>query len=133
MQLEEVVDIPSASLPTEAQARSMLLPGRTAELVGWGRIESRRGAVDRLRAGTVRLDQLRLQGAQIIYDYKGGGPCGRDSGSPMVMRTLDGRRFVVGVASATDGELCRKGGGIAIYTNLAAVRAFILKHVDSIW
>jgi len=133
MQLAEVVDIPSAILPTEAQARSLLLPGQTAELAGWGRIEAGRDAVDRLRAGTVKLEQLRLQGAQIIYDYKGGGPCGRDSGSPMVMRTPDGRRFVVGVASATDGELCTRGGGLAIYTNLAAVRPFILKHVVSIW
>lgn len=133
MQLEEAVDIPSASLPTEAQARSMLFPGRTAELAGWGRIESKRGAVERLRIGAVRLDKLQLSGTRIIYDYKGGGPCGRDSGSPMIMRTLDGRRFVVGVASVTDGDLCTRGGGIAIYTNLAAVRAFILKHVDSIW
>jgi secreted trypsin-like serine protease len=133
MELAEPVDIPAAILPTEAQARSLLVRGRTARLAGWGRIERRRGAVERLRTGTVQLDRLGLRGAQIIYDYKGGGPCGQDSGSPMVMEATDGGRFVVGVASVTDGELCTQGGGIAIYTNLAAVRAFILKHVDSIW
>lgn len=29
----------------------------------------------------------------------------------MIMRTLDGRRFVVGVAAAADGALCARGGG----------------------
>jgi secreted trypsin-like serine protease len=43
----------------------------------------------------------------------------------MIMQTLDNRRVLVGVASATDGNLCARGGGVAIYTNLSVVREFI--------
>jgi secreted trypsin-like serine protease len=43
----------------------------------------------------------------------------------MVMQLSEGRRVLVGVASATDGNLCAKGGGVAIYTNLSTVRDFI--------
>jgi secreted trypsin-like serine protease len=133
LQLEEPVDLRSASLPTMAQARSILIPGQPAELAGWGKTETKKYAVERMQVGTIKLEELALQGTQIIYNYRGGGPCGFDSGGPMVMRTSEGRRFVVGVASATSGALCTQGGGRAIYTNLAKVRAFILKHVDSFW
>jgi secreted trypsin-like serine protease len=133
LQLEESVDLRSARLPTLAQARGMLIPGQPAELAGWGKTETQKYAVERMQIGTIKLENLALQGTQIIYNYRGGGPCGLDSGGPMVMRMPDGRRLVVGVASATGGALCTQGGGVAIYTNLALIRAFILKHVDSFW
>jgi secreted trypsin-like serine protease len=133
MQLAEPVDLPLVPLPSDAEARTMLFPGRSAELAGWGKIEGGKKAVNRLRVGEVRLNKLALRGTNIIYDYKGGGPCGLDSGGPMLMRTIDGRRFLIGVASATAGPLCKTNGGVAFYTNIAAVRAFIVKHVQSVF
>jgi secreted trypsin-like serine protease len=133
MQLEEAVDLPLVPLPSDAEVRSLLYPGRSAELAGWGKIEGGKKAVKRLRVGEVRLNKLALRGTNIIYDYKGGGPCGLDSGGPMLMRTIDGRRFLIGVASATAGSLCKTNGGVAFYTNIAAVRPFILQHVESIF
>jgi len=43
----------------------------------------------------------------------------------MVMHTPDDRRLLVGVASATDGNICAQGGGVAVYTNLALIQNFI--------
>jgi secreted trypsin-like serine protease len=132
MQLAEPVDMPVVPLPSDAEARTLLFNGRTAELAGWGRIEKRKGAVERLRTGEVRLNRLTLSGTSLVYDYEGGGPCSLDSGGPMLMRTIDGRRFLIGVASATVGPLCKTNGGMAFYTNIVTVRPFILKHVDGI-
>jgi secreted trypsin-like serine protease len=133
MQLEEPVDFPLVPFPSDAEARSLLYPGRSAELAGWGRVEARKGAVERLRTGEVLLNKLAIRGTNIIYDYKGGGPCSLDSGGPMLMRTIDDQRFLIGVASATAGPLCKTNGGVAFYTNIAAVRPFILQHVQSVF
>ncbi|MDP6436563.1 MAG: serine protease [Gammaproteobacteria bacterium] len=130
--LAEPVDAPVAALPTKREAVVLLLPGMSAGVAGWGKTEISPQPSERLVEGRIELDKLELRGSQINYSYKGGGPCGRDSGSPMLMRTLDGRRLVVGVASGTDGNLCSLGGGGATYTNLAAVRGFIQQHVEGI-
>lgn len=133
MQLAEPVDMQLAPVAPDDVGRTLLFPGRAAELAGWGKIENHRTAVERLRTGQVKLSQLTLDGTRIIYNYKGGGPCGLDSGGPMLMNTMDGRRYLVGVASATAGELCNTNGGTAVYTNLITVRSFIMKHVESFY
>ena len=46
------------------------------------------------------------------------------------MEVIVGRPFVAAVATATDGELCNKNGGLAVYTNIAAVRTFIERFVE---
>ena len=129
LQLAEPVDGPFAPLPTLAEARLMLLPDRTATIFGWGRTEAARTPVERVHKGTVKLEQLAVGGTQIGYRYYGGGPCGRDSGSPMLLQAPDGGLRVIGLASATDGDLCNKGGGAAVYTNIAAVLDFIERFV----
>ena len=43
----------------------------------------------------------------------------------MVMHTQNERRLLVGVASATNGNICAQGGGVAVYTNLALIENFI--------
>jgi secreted trypsin-like serine protease len=128
--LAEPVDAPVAALPTEPEAAILLLPGMSAIVAGWGKTEISPQPSERLVQGRIKLEGLKLEGSQISYSYSGGGPCGRDSGSPMLMHTLDGRRLVVGVASATDGNLCGLGGGSATYTNLAAAREFIQQYLD---
>jgi secreted trypsin-like serine protease len=132
LQLESPVDGPLAQLPQELEAKLMLMPGVAATLVGWGKTETSRVPSDRLVEGHIKLNGLRLYGSQINYSYKGGGPCGRDSGSPMLMKTLDGRQFVVGIASGTEGNLCKWGGGSATYTNVARMRKFIMRFVTDL-
>ena len=48
------------------------------------------------------------------------------------MEGVAGRFVLVGVASVTDGNLCKKSGGIAAYTNIAAVRDFITENVPDL-
>jgi secreted trypsin-like serine protease len=124
--LEQALDIEPASLASVTEARVLLQPNAQAQIFGWGKRESSRaGLSERLVEGQAVLRTLGKRGSQYIYDDPNTGPCGNDSGGPMVMQTLDGRDVVVGVASATDGNLCAKGGGIAIYTNLSLLHDFI--------
>lgn len=127
--LSEAVAIAPATIASASESLLLLNPGAVATIVGWGFPAYKKPAADRLVEGQARLEQLGKRGSQYIYDDPNTGPCGFDSGGPMVMQTLDGRRVVVGVASATGGNLCARGGGVAIYTNLSVVRNFIDKNM----
>jgi len=123
--LEQALDIEPASIASRSEARLLLVPGAPAVIVGWGFPASKRPTSNRLVEGWARLDRLQKQGSQYVYDDPSTGPCGYDSGGPMVMHTLDDRRLLVGVASATGGNICAQGGGIAVYTNLSLIQNFI--------
>ena len=130
LQLAEPVDLPLAPLATDVEARVLLLPDQPGIILGWGRGEKRRGMALRLQRGEVALEGLGFAGSQIGVTYEGGGPCTRDSGGPLVLTSLSGELRVTGVISATDGELCSKDGGLAIYTNISVVRPFIERFVS---
>ncbi len=129
MKLAEPLDLPLARLPTVQEARMMLLPDRQAILLGWGRNEQSRAMAPHLLEGGVQLKELRFGGSQIAVNYRGGGPCSRDSGGPLILKTPDGQALVAGVISATDGELCNKNGGLAVYTNVIVVDKFIKRFL----
>ena len=84
----------------------------------------------RLMQSRIESDNLRVMGSQVAIDFKGGGPCTRDSGGPLVLTTLAGAHRVVAIISATDGNLCSSNGGLAIYTNIGAVTDFIERFVE---
>ena len=128
--LAEPQTAPLAPLVTPVEMRLLLRPNGGATIIGWGKTESSREPVNRLREAHIRLQELILSGSQMAYRYTS-GPCGRDSGAPMLMQTLDGRPVVVGVASSTEGNLCSTGGGLAVYTNLARVKNFILQYLQA--
>jgi secreted trypsin-like serine protease len=128
--LAESVDVRPAALATDISGRLLLRSRVAATIIGWGKTESSAKPVDRLRAARIYLEDYARAGTRYVYRYTA-GPCARDSGSPMLMRTLDGRWLVVGIATATDGNLCATGGGRAVYTSLYAVRDFIFEHVGS--
>ena len=132
VRLEEPVAVDYVLVPDEAVAEELILPGRPAELLGWGRTETLDPPVYRLRKGQVKLNKLQFIDSVYSYTYRGGGPCKLDSGGPMLRTTEDGRSYVVGLASATGGGLCEHNGGTAFYVNVASVRAFILQHVGSL-
>jgi secreted trypsin-like serine protease len=127
--LAESVAAAPAVVASATESRLLLIPGAAARIAGWGKPAYKQPAAERLVEGKATLMGLVLRGSQYIYDDPVTGPCGFDSGGPMTMRTLDGRILLVGVASATDGNLCAKGGGIAVYTSLATVADFLESHV----
>jgi secreted trypsin-like serine protease len=128
--LAEAVDVPVAQLATDITGRLLLRARVAATILGWGKTESSAQPVDRLRVARIYLEEYSRAGTRYTYRYTA-GPCARDSGSPMLMRTLDGRALVVGIATATDGNLCASGGGRAVYTSLYPVRDFIFEQVGS--
>ena len=130
--LKEAVDIEPAVRASRSEARLLLTPGAPAVIAGWGFPAYKRPTSKRLVEGWARLEGLQKQGSQYMYDDPSTGPCGYDSGGPMLMHTLDNRRLLVGVASATSGNICAQGGGVAIYTNLSKVRRFIDQTMQEI-
>ena len=98
--------------------------------MGWGKRPGS-GYSERLVQAGIRLNSLMVRGTYLFYEDQG-APCGGDSGGPLVMPGLDGSLVLVGVASATHGNLCATGGGLAGYTNIAAVRRFIEENVPDL-
>jgi len=125
--LAEAVAAPYAELATEITGRLLLRPRVSARIIGWGKTETSATPVDRLHEARVYLEDYSVTGSRYLFRASA-GPCARDSGSPMVMRTLDGRWLVVGIATATDGNLCASGGGRSVYTSLYRVRDFIVNR-----
>lgn len=112
-------------LPLISRGEYLLLvrPDAPAEILGWGQRPDS-GPSMRLVRAAVRLHGLSIHGSYLFYRDRA-GPCGGDSGGPLLVEGLDGRPVLVGVASTTGGNLCSTGGGLAAYTNIAAVRRFI--------
>ncbi len=118
------------AVASDTESRLLLRNGARARLAGWGRTEHSREPANRLRAADLTLRAFARSG--VVYGYQGSiGPCARDSGSPMLMQTLDGRWLLVGIARAARG-MCgsgkEKGPGTAIYTDVGRVAQFIRDH-----
>ena len=130
LRLPEPLPARPVSLISEGEYLLLVKPDAPAQILGWGK---RPGTdfSDLLVKADIRLRWLGWRGTGLLYDDQG-GPCGGDSGGPMLVRGLDGRPVLVGVASTTAGNLCAKGGGIAIYTNIVAVRRFIEDNVKDL-
>jgi len=121
-------------VPIASPAESWILvrPGVAATILGWGATVTGESRPDILLRADLRLTGLRLMGTHIAYNAPRFGPCGGDSGGPLLVTGHDGRPVLVGVASITDGNLCTAGGGIAGYTNVAAMLDFIREHVPDL-
>ncbi len=131
IRLAEAVQV--APLPLASRGEYYLLVNADAEatILGWGHTPDTSGHSDKLMAADVRMRDLQIRGPLLIFQDSA-GPCGGDSGGPMVVEGLDGWPVLVGIASQTDGNLCRKGGGLAVYSNVTALRRFIEQHVDDL-
>ncbi len=126
--LAEEVDMQPVALATPIESRLLLANNAPAIILGWGRTEQSRDPVDRVRVATPVLQAFAHRGS--AYMYQGAaGPCGRDSGSPMLMTTLDGRRVMVGIARAAQG-MCGGGKlGAAMYMDVGAIDDFIKANI----
>jgi trypsin len=116
IELQTEIIAETAGLLEPFDDRITLTEETVFELAGWGR--TRRGVpAKRLQAASFAARELLLERYLIAMDASA-GPCSQDSGSPLVVRTADNKPVIVGVASRTDGNLCAKGGGYAIYARI---------------
>ncbi len=122
------------AVASATESRLLLRNGARARVAGWGRTEHSRDPAKRLRAADLILRGFSRSG--VLFGYQGTvGACARDSGSPMLMQTLDGRWLLVGIARAARG-MCGSGKvngmGVAIYMDVARVARFIRKHAGTL-
>ncbi|MGI9329107.1 MAG: S1 family peptidase [Gammaproteobacteria bacterium] len=122
LRLAERLEIEPLPLITRSEYL-LLQEGERAAVMGWGKRPDS-GYSDRLVLALIQLRELRTSGTQLIYRDRG-GPCGGDSGGPLIVAGLNGQPVLLGVASVTDGNLCATGGGFSAYTNVDVVREFI--------
>ncbi len=115
-----------------AESWSLLRPGATATIFGWGGTMNGSGRPDLVQQVSFRFTDIGISGTHIVYTTPRGGPCGGDSGGPLAVTGFDGRLVLVGVASITDGNLCATGGGMAGYTDVSLMSDFIRDHVQDL-
>lgn len=130
LRLAEPVRLTPISLISKGEYLLLVKPDAEAEVMGWGKRPGTDFSESLVRAD-IRFQFIAFRGTYIFYEDQG-GPCGGDSGGPLVIKGLDGDPVLVGIASTTDGNLCAKGGGIAAYTNIAAVRKWIIANVPDL-
>ena len=129
LRLVRPVRVTPVALAGPAESRDLVRRHREATILGWGSIIPGGEKPDVLRRARILFTAIRIAGPQISYWSERGGPCGGDSGGPMLVRARDDVAVLVGITSTTGGNLCETGGGLAAYTNVAALLDFIREHV----
>lgn len=132
LRLARPVRVRTLPIASRAEAWDLVRPGGTATILGWGATTTGMERPDTLLRADIRFTELRIVGTHIAYDSPLGGPCGGDSGGPLLVTGRDGQPVLVGVASITDGNLCAAGGGLAGYTHVSALLDFIREHVPDL-
>jgi len=132
LRLARPVRAQPVAVTTRAESWDLLRPGAAAVILGWGSVMGASGRPDLLQRARFRVAGLGFVGTHIAQAMPGTGPCGGDSGGPLLVAGRDGAPVLVGVASVTDGDLCATGGGMAGYTNVAALLDFLREHVPDL-
>jgi len=123
---------PSVPVATRAEAWDLVRSGTRARIAGWGTVRGETGRPDLLHAATLQLAAVQVSGTHLALESPRGGPCGGDSGGPLLVTGQDGVTVLVGVASVTGGNLCAAGGGAAGYTHVAALGDFLRAWVPGL-
>lgn len=132
LRLPAPVTIPPLPLLSEREAGTLLQADRRALIAGWGKRSPRLGHSERYILSDVELRGLRREGTRLIYFDPVSGPCGGDSGGPLLLARADGSLVLAGIASRVVGNLCAQGGGIGIYVDIGKVQDFIRRHVPDL-
>jgi len=130
LQLAEPLKVPTVSIAKPADELSWLKSAQPATILGWGRLPSRT-LPDRLHQFAITSVERRARGSLLVINAPG-GPCHRDSGGPLLIADESGSSKLLAIISATEGNLCSKGGGTAYYTRMSTVRPFIVEHVKDL-
>jgi hypothetical protein len=119
-------------LATRAESQSLLRADARAVIAGWGRRSASLSYSPRLVVSDVELRELSREESRFMYYDPVSGPCGGDSGGPLLLQGRDGRWLLAGIASRVVGSICAQGGGVGIYVDVGAVRDFIEAHVKDL-
>jgi len=119
-------------IASRAESWDLVRPDGAATILGWGATAAGVQWPDVLLQATIHFTALGIVGTHIYLDSPEGGPCGGDSGGPLLVTGYDGQPVLVGVASVTVGNLCAAGGGIAGYTDVSVLLDFIRDHVPDL-
>jgi secreted trypsin-like serine protease len=130
LQLAEPLSLPTLPIAEPAAELAWLKSGLPATMLGWGRLPNRT-LPDRLQQFAI-ADSERVVGGSLLLIDAPGGPCTRDSGGPLLIADESGSLALLAVISATEGNLCSKGGGKAYYTRVSTVSPFITQHVKDL-
>jgi secreted trypsin-like serine protease len=128
LELESPVNIEPVDMASAAQIKAFLLPNASVLIAGWGKTPFSNKPVDRLRSAEMRLQKLMLERTQFAFRSRS-GPCGNDSGAPLSMHIPGYGRALIAITSRTEGNLCSKGGGLAVYARVDAALSFIKRFV----
>lgn len=132
IRLREPARATPVRLATRAEAVALLKPRARAVIAGWGKRASKLPFSPTFVVSDVELSSLETKGERFAYFDAASGPCGGDSGGPLLLDGPGGERMLVGVASRVAGDICAQGGGIALYINVGEVRDFIDAHVSDL-
>ena len=132
LRLVRPVRVRPVAVASRAESWDLVRPGGMGTILGWGGTVSGLARSDLLLRADIHFTELGIVGTHIAYRTPRGGPCGGDSGGPLLVMGHDGKPVLVGVASITDGNLCAAGGGTAGYTDVSAMLDFIREHVPDL-
>ncbi len=116
-------------LMSRAEAPVLLKERARAVIAGWGKRSPSLGFSEPLIVSDVELRNLQQEDGRFAFLDTASGPCGGDSGGPLLLARPDGTWVLAGIASRVVGNLCAQGGGISLYMNVALMRDFIDRHV----
>lgn len=132
LRLPEPVTRRALPLMSAREAGGLLKADRRAVIAGWGKRSPHLRHSERYILSDVELRGLRHEGTRFVYFDPVSGPCGGDSGGPLLLERTDGTWVLAGIASRVVGNLCAQGGGIGIYVNVAKMEDFIRRHVKDL-
>jgi secreted trypsin-like serine protease len=132
IRLREAVATAPVRLMTPAEAMELLKPDVRAVIAGWGIRGPGLAFSDRLVVSDVELRFLEWDQMRFVYFDPVSGPCGGDSGGPMLIERHDGSWVLAGIASRAAGNICADGGGIGVYVDVSRIRDFIAQHVKDL-
>jgi secreted trypsin-like serine protease len=130
LQLAEPLPLAALHIANPADELAWLKSDLPATLLGWGRLPDRT-LPDRLQQFSIADSQRRAGGSLLVVEAAG-GPCHRDSGGPLVIADESGNLKLLAVISATEGNLCSKGGGTSYYTLVSSAGPFIAQQVKDL-
>ncbi len=132
IRLSAPVNLPAVTLASAVEARNLLKPGARAVIAGWGKRSPKLTFSAQLIVSDVELRSLKRQRSRFVYFDPVSGPCGGDSGGPLLLDRPNGSRVLVGIASRVVGDLCAQGGGVGVYVEVAAILDFVEMHVKDL-
>jgi secreted trypsin-like serine protease len=132
LRLVRPLRVRAVAVATRAETFQVVGLYAPATIIGWGRVRSEGAHVPALHSADLTFVEFGISDGYISVVSDRTGPCGGDSGGPLLMTGPDGEEMVFGIASITDGNLCAAGRGLAGYTDVSSLHDFIESTVTDL-